>query len=56
MGTREYISEENDISKNECIICLENIGVTNAFRLNCGHIYHLDCWIEWSEKKKLSCM
>ena len=36
--------------KQQCSICLENVGSTNTVstkRLTCGHSYHVDCILNW---------
>ena len=36
--------------KQQCSICLENVGSTNTIstkRLSCGHSYHVDCILNW---------
>ena len=44
----EYIILKSNFENNECIICLENMVVNEAVEiLNCGHIYHYKCIIEW---------
>ena len=37
-------------TKNECSICLDEIGKLSKKKLNCGHIYHIWCYNEWLKK------
>lgn len=45
---------EKDFETNECIICLENIMKGEEVTIiECGHLYHKVCLLEWFEKKKI---
>ena len=44
----------NNVSEdNECPICLENFILNEVVsKLNCGHIYHIECIKNWLNTKK----
>lgn len=43
-----------DFESNECIICLENITKDEEVTIiECGHLYHKNCLMEWFKKKKI---
>lgn len=45
---------DKDFESNECIICLENIIKGDEVTIiECGHLYHKRCLLEWFEKKKI---
>lgn len=47
--TSDDLIEENN---KECLICLdENSLGGKAVKLNCGHLYHKECIIEWLRKQ-----
>ena len=38
---------------NECSICIEHfVDKEDIIKLECGHIFHKDCILEWFNKKK----
>ena len=38
---------------NECSICIEHFAdKEDVIKLECGHIFHKDCILEWFNKKK----
>jgi len=44
------IIEITEKTKKECSICHKSIKKKNLTKLNCGHIFHSSCIIEWSKK------
>ena len=41
-----------DFYDNECIICLENMTAgEDIILIDCGHLYHANCLVEWFKKK-----
>ena len=49
----EYIILNKDFENNECIICLENMIKGERVKiLECGHMYHNDCIMEWFKHKR----
>ena len=45
---KEYIVVNKEFENNECIICLEKMIKNDHIKiLECGHIYHNKCIIEW---------
>ena len=50
---REYTILEKNFENNECIICLEYMIKGDRVKiLECGHMYHYDCIIEWFKRKR----
>jgi len=41
--------------KEECTICLENLGNYDIAMLSCGHKYHHKCILDWSNNSKNNC-
>ena len=35
----------------ECSICLEQLNEKNIAVLYCGHYYHVECILDWSNQK-----
>jgi hypothetical protein len=44
-----------DYYKEECTICLENLGNDDIAMLSCGHKYHHKCVLEWGNNSKTNC-
>lgn len=42
----------NDVHDIECSICTENVQEgQNVVELNCAHVFHADCLLQWTERK-----
>ena len=49
----DYIIVKKDFENNECIICLDDMKISDHIKiLKCGHIYHYKCINDWFEVKK----
>ncbi len=45
---------DKDFESNECVIWLENsIKGEEVTIIECGHLYHKKCLMDWFEKKKI---
>ena len=44
---------KKEIINSECIICLQEISLyENVILIDCGHMYHKNCLLEWFKKRK----
>ena len=56
-NARAYDSTK-DSKTDECVICFENFSDSDnkqICELNCKHIFHVDCMIQWTKQKKDDC-
>ena len=37
----------NDDDENSCVICLEGLDKERSIHFRCGHIFHIQCILEW---------
>ena len=52
-NNKEYIILNKEFKNNECIICLEKMIIGDKINiLECGHIYHHTCIMEWFKRKR----
>jgi len=46
----EIVIPGEKTNKNECAICFEEFKQQEKlFKLNCNHIFHLECWEQWDK-------
>ena len=41
--TKASLSNGDEVSRNECAVCLEPLGKSTSCVLPCGHVFHHDC-------------
>lgn len=45
----------DDILEEECKICIIGMTKEDSYRLDCGHIFHIECLKKWFESMKNNC-
>ena len=49
-------TKEFHMQSNVCAVCLEDVSAdTNTHELDCGHVFHSRCIIQWFQRGQLSC-
>lgn len=53
----DRVKYNNNLNYNMCVICQDNFSENEEIcKLECDHLFHIDCIEEWSKHKQLCCI
>ena len=50
-----FYKKENNIHNDICCICLDDLDKSDTFQLDCSHIIHTSCLVEWFRRGNNTC-